>query len=66
MMCGQQWMLKDDKYGLGGGEVDLFEGKDKLIGQINTTAHYGHDFRDITQDGLLLHLKITQATRQTQ
>ena len=24
--------------------IDLFEGKDKLIDQINTTAHYGHDF----------------------
>ena len=41
------WMMpEDDRYGgwPRSGEVDLFEGKDKLIDQINTTAHYGHDF----------------------
>ena len=41
------WMMpEDDTYGgwPRSGEVDLFEGKDKLIDQINTTAHYGHDF----------------------
>ena len=40
------WMMpEDDRYGNWprSGEIDLFEGKDKLIDQINTTAHYGHD-----------------------
>ena len=41
------WMMpEDDVYGNWprSGEIDLMEGKDKTISQINTTAHYGHDF----------------------
>jgi beta-glucanase (GH16 family) len=41
------WMMpEDDTYGgwPKSGEIDLMEGKDQLIDQVNTTAHYGHDF----------------------
>jgi len=41
------WMMpEDDVYGNWprSGEIDLMEGKDKTISQINTTAHYGHDY----------------------